>query len=340
MPDSPALPAAQALATPVRYPRRRLTLARWRHRVRRRWRESKAIAVIVYHELLRTKAFDIAGGLAFWFMMSMIPLVMAVIALLSMLPVPTLVPQLLAEIAILVPASALSMVEQLIGNVLSPHSGVFSFGLLSYVWSSTSGFTSMITALNVAYDVKHERSWIRDRIRAVILTFTSGGLLMLSLMAIIAGPHFAHVLGQMVTIPKFLERLWPVIRAAAVFIAFVVALELCYFLGPNMRQRFRSTLPGALFATVLWFAGSFLLSFYLLHMAHYSRLYGGMGAVFGLMLWIYLTSLAIIVGGEMNAEIAKRRDSLFRGHLQANWGRRSSRPKNEAPDGEVSHPAA
>ena len=340
MPKDNALSAADKVAPPGK-PRRRLTFARWHHRVRRRWREAKCIAHIVFHELIRTKVFDVAGGLAFWFMMSMIPLVMAVIALLSLLPVPSLVPQLLGEVAILVPASALAMVEKLIGNVLTPHSGIFSFGILSYVWSSTSGFTSMITALNVAYDVKHERSWIRDRIRAIVLTFTSGGLLMLSLMAIIAGPHFAHVLAQVVTIPKFLERLWPLIRAGAVFIAFVLALEICYFLAPNMRQKFTSTLPGALFASMMWFAGSFSLSFYLLHMAHYSRLYGGMGAVFGLMLWVYLTALVILIGGEMNAEIAKRHDALFRGHLQSIYGRRRSRVKKETPDGESSHrPAA
>jgi membrane protein len=111
--------------------------------------------------------------------------------------------------------------------------------------------------------------------------------------------------------------MWPAIRIATVFIAFVVALELVYFLGPNRRQRFTSTLPGAIVAIALWFLGSGGLSFYLNHLAHFSRTYGGMGAVIGLMFWIYLTALAILVGAEVNAELAKRRDSLFRGHRKA-----------------------
>jgi membrane protein len=90
-----------------------------------------------------------------------------------------------------------------------------------------------------------------------------------------------------------------------------------YFLAPKRKQRFTSTLPGAIVAIALWFAGSAGLSFYLNHFAHYSRLYGGMGAVIGLMLWTYLTALAILIGAEANAELAKRRDSLFRGHLKA-----------------------
>ena len=118
--------------------------------MRRRWRETKCLSVIIFHELIRTRAIDVAGGLAFWSMMSAIPLLMAVVALFSFLPIPNLLPQLLSIVAILVPPSALSMVEQLAGPLLVPHSGVLSFGILSYIWSSTGGFTSLISALNIA----------------------------------------------------------------------------------------------------------------------------------------------------------------------------------------------
>jgi membrane protein len=297
-------------------PRRRQTFRRWTHRMRRRWRETKCLTLIVGHELLRTKVIDSASGLAFWFMLSMPPLLMAVIALISLLPIPGLVPQLMTEVAILVPANSLAMVENLLGRVLQPHSGILSFGLLSYVWSTTGGFTSMISALNVAYDVKVDRSWVQDRIRALILTFTSGTLLSISLLAIVAGPHFGHIVGQVVHVPRFLERLWPAIRLATVFVTFAIGLEIAYFLAPNRKQRFSSTIPGSIVAIVLWFGGSFALSFYLHNVADYSKLYGGLGAIFGLIFWIYITALAILIGGEANAELAKHRDALFRGHLK------------------------
>jgi membrane protein len=295
---------------------RRQTFRRWMHRMSRRWREATALARIIGHELLRTNVIDSASGLAFWFMLSMVPMVMAVIALVSLLPIPGLVPELMTEVAILVPANSLAMVENLLGKVLQPHTAVLSFGIVSYIWSTTGGFTSMITALNVAYDVTEQRSWIKDRLCAFILTLTSGTLLSISLLAIVAGPHFAHIVGQIVPIPRFVERLWPLIRIGTVFATFAVGLQLVYFLAPNRRQRFSSTLPGSILAIVLWFGGSFALSFYLQHSTEYSRLYGGLGAVFGLMFWIYLTALAILIGGEANAELAKRRDTLFRGHLK------------------------
>ncbi|HEX4311490.1 MAG TPA: YihY/virulence factor BrkB family protein [Acidobacteriaceae bacterium] len=285
--------------------------------MRRRWHETRVLAVIVGRELLRTQVFDVAAGLAFWSMMSMVPLLITVAALLSLLRLPGLLPQLLSVMAILVPADSLAMVERMIGGLLEPHRGMLSFGILSYIWSTTGGFTSLITALNVAYDVKKPRSWLRDRLQALILTSTSGGLLMVSLLALLAGPHFGHFLGEIFPIPGPFQRMWPLIRLATIFTTFVVALELVYFLGPKMRQRFTSTLPGAVVAIALWFTGSAGLAFYLNHLAHFSRTYGGMGAVIGLMFWMYVTSLAILIGGEVNAEIAKRRDSLFRGHLKA-----------------------
>lgn len=308
--------------------------------MRRRWRETKCLTVIVAHELIRTRVLDVAGGLAFWSMLSAIPLLMAVVALFSFLPIPNLLPQLLGMVAILVPPSALSLVEKLAGGLLVPHSGVLSFGILSYIWSSTGGFTTLISALNIAYDVKKERSWIRDRIQALILTFTSGGLLTISVIALIVGPHFAHLLGQIVPIPRPLEKMWGLIRFGTVFISFVLALELCYFLGPNMRQRFRSTIPGAILAIFLWFIGSFGLAFYINHLANYSHLYNGLGALFGLMFWIYLTALAVLIGAETNAELAKRHDSLFRGHFQESWGRKRRR-SSAGEDGPVTgRPAA
>jgi len=301
---------------PSRRTGRHQSFARWQHRAQRRWRETRCLTKIIGKELIRTHVIDVAAGLAFWSMMSMVPLLITVAALLSVLHVPGLLPQLLSVMALLVPPDSLSMVEKMIGGLLAPHRGMLSFGILSYIWSTTGGFTSLITALNVAYDVKTPRSWLRDRLQALILASTSGGLLTVSLLALLAGPHFGHFLAKTFPIPGPFERMWPAIRIATVFVTFVMALELVYFLAPNRRQRFTSTLPGAIVAIALWFVGSAGLGFYLNHLTNYSRLYGGMGAVIGLMFWIYLTALAILIGAEVNAELAKRRDSLFRGQLK------------------------
>lgn len=307
--------------------------------MRRRWKETRVLAVIVVRELIRTRVFDVAAGVAFWSMMSLVPLLLTVTALLSLLHLPDLYPQLLATMALLVPPDALALVERMMGNLLRPHTGMLSFGILSYIWSTTGGFTALIAALNIAYDVATPRSWLRDRLQALLLTFTSGGLLTVSLLALLSGPDFAHFVGEVLFIPPALERLWPTIRLGTVFVGFVVALELVYFLAPNLRQRFKSTLPGAVFAIALWFAGSAGLAFYLDHLSNYSRMYGGMGAIIALMFWIYLMALAILIGAELNAELAKRRDSLLRGHQKTAWKQARER-QMERPAPTRGQPAA
>jgi membrane protein len=281
--------------------------------MRRQWLAARAMAVIVGRELVRTRALDVAAGLAFWAMMSMIPLLMAVVAIVSLLHLPTLIPQLLSVLAMLVPPSALALMEKLVGTLLTPHRGVLSFGLATYVWSSTGMFTSLIAALDIAYDVKKERSWVRDRIQAILLTFTSGGLLTIALLMLVAGPDFVHFVNRFMVVPPQLEKLWPVIRYGTVFICFVVALELVYFLAPNRKQHFKSSLPGALFAIGVWFLGSAGLAYYLDHLSNFAKLYGGMGALLALMFWIYLVALATLAGAELNAELEKRWRGLVRG---------------------------
>ncbi|HEY1807646.1 MAG TPA: YihY/virulence factor BrkB family protein [Acidobacteriaceae bacterium] len=292
---------------------------RWKQWMRRHERGTRRLAVIVFEELIRTRAIDVAAGLAFWSMMSMVPLLMMLVSLVSLLHLPNLVPEMLAVMSMLVPPSALTMVERMMGALLTPHRGVLSFGVVTYVWSSTTVFTAVISSLNIAYDVQKERTWVRARLRAVLLTFTSGGLLVIALLALVLGPDFAHFLNQVIPVPQALERSWPLIRYGAVFLCFVVALELVYFLAPNRHQKFRTTLPGAVFAIAVAFLGSAGLAFYLDRMGNFSRLYGGMGAVMALMFWIYLIALATLAGGELNAELVKRRDALFGGHSEDCW---------------------
>lgn len=241
----------------------------------------------------------------------MVPLLMMLVALVSLLHLPNLVPELLAVMSMLVPPSALAMVEKMMGALLTPHQGVLSFGVVAYVWSSTTVFTAVISSLNIAYDVEKERSWLRARLQALLLTFTSGGLLTIALLALVLGPDFVQFLNQIVTVPPVVEKSWWFIRYGTVFVCFVLALELVYFLAPNRRQKFRTNFPGAVFAIVVSFLGSAGLAFYLDHLGHLSRLYGGMGALLALMSWIYLVALVTLAGAELNAELCKRRDTLF-----------------------------
>lgn len=274
------------------------------HWGRQTWR----LMLTVYGELWRTRAFTIAAALAFYFLFSLVPLLAIFSSLLQFLPVPDVFQQMLDLMARIVPPDSMAFVERIVADILTPHRAkLLSFGILGYLWTTSGGFSALIDSLDIAYDVKVSRPWWRDRMRALLLAFTSGGLIAVTVLLLIVGPHFGHFLTEVFPVPQVVEHLWPVFRRVFVFVSFIAALEVVYYLGPNCKHSFLSTLPGAAFAISIWLIGSAVLTFYLSNISNYNATYGSMGALIGLMLWFYLTALAVLIGAELNAELAKQR---------------------------------
>lgn len=174
------------------------------------WREAWHLAAIVYAEFLRTRAFTVAAALAFYFLMSMVPLLIVFSSLLQFLPISNVFQQLLNLMAEIVPADSMSFVERIVADILKPNRGkLLSFGILGYVWTPSGSFSALIESLDIAYDVTVSRAWWRDRVRAFILTFTSGGLVSLSTLLLNAGPHFGHFLAQVFPVPGAFDTYGP-----------------------------------------------------------------------------------------------------------------------------------
>jgi len=275
--------------------------------IKQLWR----FALDVWNEMLRTRAFVVAAALSFYFLLSLIPLLFVFSSLLAYLPIPDVSDHLLDLLATFVPAEAMVFVAQAIGSVLTPHGGgVVSLSILGYLWSASGGFSALIDALDIAYDVQISRPWWKDRLQALLLTFTTGALFYVSLLLLIAGSSFGKVLTTAFLVPAAFAHLWPGLRLVLTFTTFLMAMLVLYVLGPNTKITLRSALPGALLAISGWLAGSFGLTFYLKHFANYDLTYGSLGAVVVLMLWFYIIAIAMLIGAEVNAQLAKRRVAM------------------------------
>ncbi|WP_158615436.1 YihY/virulence factor BrkB family protein [Acidipila sp. EB88] len=267
------------------------------------------LATVVFNEVMRTRVLTIGAAVAFFLLLSLVPLLIVASAMISALPIPNLWEQLLELMAMLVPPEAMVLVRSVLTSILTAHPArILSIGILSYIWAAAGSFSAIIEALNIAYDVdvEHARSWWRDKLQALLLTFTCGGLSVFSLMVLIAGPPFIHFLSYILPVPKVFAVVWPPIRYALLFTAFVTNVMLLYYFGPNRKITFRSAWPGAALAVGFWVVGSLGLGFYLGHFANYSATYGSLGAIIVLMLWLYLISVSLLVGAELNAELEKR----------------------------------
>jgi len=242
-----------------------------------------------------------AAGLSYYFVMALFPMLIVAATVFAYLP-GGLFDRILNAASLIVPPEGMGLVRAIVGDVITPKRGaLLSFGLLGGLWTVSSGFTALIEALDVAYDVPETRSWWQQRLLALGMAIAVGVLTLIALAVMLVGPRFGDwLLGMGVGLQFAIA--WPVIRWAVAVGFTVLAVELMYFLMPNVKQSFKQSLPGAFVAVGLWIGLSFGLGVYFQHFANFNRTYGTLGAGVALMVWLYWSGFAILLGGEINSE--------------------------------------
>lgn len=254
----------------------------------------------------RNHMLAFAAGLSYYFVLSLFPALIALSAIVGYLPVPHLFDQILALMSRFVPADSMGLVRYVAHDVLSPHRGaLLSFGLIGTLWTASTGFAGMIEALNVAYNVPETRPYWKTRGLALLLTFICGGLLLVALGMMLLGPRFGEWLAGVLHVSFVWARIWPVLRWMVSGTFIVMAVEMMYFLAPNVKQRFWHTLTGAVFAVSAWLVLSYALGIYFQRFANLNRTYGALGGVIALMTWLYWSSFMILLGAEINGEVLR-----------------------------------
>ena len=263
-----------------------------------------------------TMAF--AAALAYYFVLALFPFLIFLSVVVARLPLPDFFSQVMGLIARMVPASSMGPLKKLITDtILSTHSRVLTFGILLTLWSASSGFTALIDALNTAYQVSETRRYWKTRSLAIGLTFSVGCLLVVAVALLLVGP----ILSARMTEAFGMRSLWPGVRWAVAIACTVVAVELLYFVAPNVKYRFVSTLPGALIAVGGWIGLSDLLGIYFRYFSSYSRGYGSLGVALAFSIWLYWTGFLVLIGAQFNAELLQEA-----GGRSAFQARRSAKP--------------
>ena len=266
----------------------------------------KKALIGTYGNVVRNHTLQMAAALAYYFILSLFPALILLSAVVAYLPVPDLFNQALALLARFLPADAMGLVQRVLADVISPNKGTFlSLGILGTLWAASGGFAAMIEALNIAYDVRDDRPFWKTRPLAVGLAFLTGALLLIALSVMVVGPRFGEWLAARVHLSGLFVLLWPFIHWTIALGFTVLAVEALYFLAPNVKQRLRATLPGAVVSVGCWITLSYLLGLYFRHFGNFNKTYGTLGAAVALMVWLYWTGFAMLVGAELNEELAK-----------------------------------
>ena len=259
----------------------------------------------VVRQVVRNDCLGLAGQLAYFILLSLFPFVMFLVAVAGLV---TSDPQssikVLAEnLQVFLPRDAVNILESYIDRTLqSTTAGVLTFGILATLWSASAGSDAIIKAANRSYGLEETRpTW---KVWGISFLMVGGHILMATAVVLVlfsVGERTQNLTG----LSHIVLEAWNLLRWVFAFLAVNFALALLYYAAPAARVPFKWITPGGFAATVLIGLSGAILNFYVSDFGRYDQIYGQLGAVIVMMLWLYLTGFMVLVGVEINAVLAR-----------------------------------
>lgn len=263
---------------------------------------------LLWHRIEEDDLPGLSAQLAYFFLLSLFPLLIVIFTLLPYLQVPH--QDMLGVIRGFAPTEAMELIEKNINYIMNhQNGGLLSFGIIGTIWSASNGIHAVVRAFNKAYNVEESRSFLVSRGMAILLTF---GMIIVFILAVIL-PIFGREIGVFlfseIGYSNEFIKLWDTLSLLVSAVILFLIFTGLYWIAPNVKLRCRSAFPGAAFATVGWIISSMGLSFYVGNFSNYSLTYGSIGTIIVLMIWLYLSAFIIILGGEINAYYSEKNRS-------------------------------
>ncbi|MGX9429160.1 MULTISPECIES: YihY/virulence factor BrkB family protein [Bradyrhizobium] len=257
-----------------------------------------------YQRINDDRLLATAAGVVFYGLLAVFPTITALVSFYGLYADPSTITRNLQTLALMLPEGSFQIVQDQIGRVLAKGTGelgaTFLFGLALAVWSANAGMKAVIDALNVAYDERETRGFIRLNLISLALTLSAIAALLVMVSAVVVLPLLLDRLGLKPE-SQLLVSLgrWPLL-----FLILAAGLAVLYRYGPSRRApRWEWLSIGTLASALLWIAGSAALSWYLSNFGNYTATYGSLGAAIGLMMWMWMSTSIMLLGAELNAEI-------------------------------------
>ena len=279
-------------------------------------------------ESIRDNLTDWAGAVTYAGVMALFPLLLFLVALASLVITTEQAEQIVQQLGAVAPGDVTRIVGERIKAVASePKGGLLTVGALVALWSASSGVSALQRALNIIYGVEEGRPFWKARGVALVMTVVTGGLAVVAGLVAVASP----VLGNAVGGPLGTAIVWLRLPVAGLIMMFVWAL--LYYALPDVEQSFKFITSGSVIGVVLWVIASWGFSLYVSNVGDYDATYGSLGGVIVMLLWMYLSSVVLLLGAEANAVIEHKSEEGKRAGAKrlADSGRTGSKAEVLAP---------
>lgn len=264
----------------------------------------KGINILIYLiiKIKKDDIFALGSQLAYYLMLSFFPFMVFLITLIGLSPIN---PNSLMEgLYGVVPAAIVELTQSIIYEVFEDqHKGILGISILLMIWTSSSAFRAVIKGVNNAYGIKDNRSFVKKALIAMAGIFLLAVMIVIALGALVFGDIIGTYIVSHTRFYELFRLLWNIARFAAVFLSMIFIFAYIYIITPAEKMKIADVIPGAISSTIGWMAVSVGFSFYINNFGNYSRFYGSLGAVFVLMTWLFLVSIILILGVEINCVI-------------------------------------
>ncbi|HAT4288250.1 TPA: YihY/virulence factor BrkB family protein [Clostridium perfringens] len=249
--------------------------------------------------------FALGAQLAYYMVLSFIPFLMFLMTLVGFSHLNSdAVLNLLSNV---MPTEAFNLIQSTVIEIVDrEQTGLLWISIALAIWVSSSGFKAVIKGLNKAYGVKDTRSYIKLKLISMIYTILLALIVIATLFLFVFGDVIGDFFMKVLEHPEFIYYIWNILRYVVVILIMILFFMFLYNATPCVRLGWLEVIPGAVITTLGWISISYIFAYYVNNFSNYSRLYGSLGAVFMFMTWMFITSMILILGGEINAVLAEK----------------------------------
>ena len=254
----------------------------------------------MYYRLMYDEISLLSANLSYYFILSLFPMLIVALALTPYFKIDQQF--LLEKIQNFAPGDLGNYLFDMISEVLNnKNNTIITVGIVFTLWSASSGIYGIIIAFNNAFRVRDGRIWIVTKFISVVITalFLVGMFVVLAL--VVFGKQLTYLLFHKFNLDEGFYNLWSVLNYSFPILFIFIVFVFLYIMGPNLKLKAISIIPGAIFSTISWTLVSRLFGYYIDHFSSYIKTYGTIGAFMAFIIWLYITGYILIIGAEINA---------------------------------------
>ena len=280
------------------------------------------LAKLTYKKMSADELSTRSAALSYYFLLALFPMLLFLLSLVAFVAGPgsQMRDTIVSAMGRLAPGAASSLIHGVVQQTFRASGGLkLAAGIVGALWAASGGMSAVVSSLNVIYRTTETRPWWKQKFVVVALTVALAVLIILALVLVLYGGKIGATVASHIGLGHIFDTAWDVVQWPVALGAMFMAFSLIYYFGPDVKNRtWHWVSPGAVTGVVLWLAASIGFRVYLHFFNRYSATYGSLGAVVILLLWLYFTGYAILIGDELNwvIENGGKEDTELRGRAR------------------------